>query len=459
MFKELVLIFSLMGVASCSQENSPANSQLLNDKNTKDLAPFFPEDLTLNFLNEEGSESSPLTAEDLSLVDRDLLAIKKGGDYTFTGMRGETSECLGKAKNWRVTSIRFAPSQIPFPGQSSIWKKWAESQGKRVDLIPEIRYVLRPFCQVIDTRTDLPATLATDHALHLIFRPTPESGIDRGIVLATEFNERSLRKDFAFTDRLASENIEQLSSPAWIDFRKTVISDWNQISKARALDIRKVDSLSSLYKSLFNFAKGFMLGSAVSQDLKQGGNLELNAAIAGITAKYAKRNNISALTSMSHSVARIWVFAAFKLNRSMELTPEKMLTFRAKQEASHVRVSTIAEQVQHLPASRVGSVTMMPGVEKIFFEQQEGGPEDVLASGPAAFPKFKQLVTNTSETNPSTMTCESCHKLAAEYDDNGEIPAVQENFIMTEAGAITILTAVETTEDAKKLNQEFGLVP
>ncbi len=48
MFKELGLIFSLMAVASCYHEKSPANNQLSNEKNAKDLSPFFPEDLTLS---------------------------------------------------------------------------------------------------------------------------------------------------------------------------------------------------------------------------------------------------------------------------------------------------------------------------------------------------------------------------------------------------------------------------
>lgn len=75
----------------------------------------------------------------------------------------------------------------------------------------------------------------------------------------------------------------------------------------------------------------------------------------------------------------------------------------------------------------------------------------------AEFEVFKAHVTDFQKTNPTTMSCGECHKVAAGFDSNGEIPGNNERFIITDSGKMNIIMAQEAHEESEALNKEFGL--
>ena len=425
------------------------------------MAAFQPEDLALNFLDTEGTKHAPLSLKDLGLSDSDIEAVRKGThDSTLAGVFGSDQACVQSAKNWFVTSIRFAPNGIAFPGQPKVWKTWAESLNSRIDRMPEIRYVVRPFC----APGELGGTImAEDSAMHVIFRPSTVAGVDKNQALGKNYATLELSGKRTEANAIARTQLEVMSSETWGAHRVQVIEDWNAVSRVRDQQGQRTQTLQDLIQGVMTLTNSFVFGPATHSDLENPNTSAVFAEVKKFTSKYAVRSELFAVTSMLSTPSRIWRFGSFALNNRNELEVKRMLTFGARLDAGNVRLNAVAEQLGGMNAPgplQPGSIVALPGVTDEVFAAQEGGFAPDISTelpSPEQFPAFRAAVTNLEMVNPSTMTCSGCHKLAASFNNEGLIDGNNEAFQMTEFGRINVFMAKEILEESELLNKEFSL--
>jgi len=424
------------------------------------LSPFEPEDLALNFLDKKRLTHASLSAQDLGLTDSDIETIRQSThNLSLRGFGGGDPECMKHASNWFVTTIRFTPNAIAFPGQPLVWKKWASTQSLQIDRLPEIRYVVRPFC-IKDLANNESALKADDSALHIIFRPYAGSGFDGSVIRGRGFVEKETTGQAAEADAIANAHLLAVSSEEWSNYRAQVLVDWNEISRTR----EKILSGGSLFQDLLQKLRAFSNGFAL--EFENGGGPQiaesspLTEKALAFSKKYATRVNLSAVTAMLSTPSRNWFFSSLQPDIQGTLLSKRMLSFDAKQMGMNVRIFPVTEQMKNVPIQSPGSISRLRGVPPDTFQSHEGVSNIEQPEMPperAQFEAFKAHVTDFQKTNPTTMSCGGCHKVAAGFDSNGEIPGNNERFIITDSGKMNIIMALEALEESESLNREFGL--